>query len=101
MCGLAGVVRWDGESVEREQIQQMTDALAHRGPDGEGHWIGKGVGVGHRRLTVIDLTDAARQPMVSTDGRFVLSYNGEVYNFRELRKILERLGYQFLSLIHI
>lgn len=97
MCGLAGVVRWDGESVEREQIQQMTDALSHRGPDGEGHWIGEGVGVGHRRLTVIDLTDAARQPMVSTDGRFVLSYNGEVYNFRELRKVLEGLGHQFSS----
>ncbi len=75
----------------------MTDAVAHRGPDGEGQWVGDRVGVGHRRLTVIDLTDAAHQPMISNDGRFVLSYNGEIYNFRELRKDLTKLGYRFCS----
>lgn len=97
MCGVVGVVRWDGVPVERDQIRRMADAVAHRGPDGEGHWLSERAGIGHRRLTVIDLTDAAHQPMVSRDGRFILSYNGEIYNFRELRNVLEKLGYRFSS----
>ena len=97
MCGFVGVLRFDGSPVERGRLQRMTDAVAHRGPDGEGLWIGDGVGLGHRRLTVIDLTDAAHQPMVARDDRFVLVYNGEIYNFRELRKVLINLGYQFFS----
>ncbi|MGB5050131.1 MAG: hypothetical protein WBO46_14400, partial [Caldilineaceae bacterium] len=75
----------------------MTDAVAHRGPDGEGQWIEGNVGIGHRRLAIIDLSPAGHQPMVSADHRYVFSYNGEVYNFRELRSELEAAGYWFRS----
>lgn len=73
----------------------MTDAISHRGPDGEGHWMHDNVAIGHRRLSIIDLTDTGSQPMVSADGRFVLTYNGELYNFRELRSELIKLGQKF------
>ena len=75
----------------------MTDAIAHRGPDGEGWFIDGPFGLGHRRLAVIDRSEAAHQPMTTPDGRYVLSYNGEVYNFRELRLELEALGARFRS----
>lgn len=75
----------------------MMDAVAHRGPDGEGHWIEGNVALGHRRLSIIDLSPAGHQPMVSADGRYVLTYNGEVYNFRELRAELEARGRWFRS----
>ena len=97
MCGIAGIVNYEGAPVSMPVLQAMTDAIAHRGPDGEGHWIEGGVGLGHRRLAIIDLSPAARQPMMSQDTRFVLSYNGEIYNFRELRIELEALGYPFRS----
>ncbi|WP_108468425.1 asparagine synthase (glutamine-hydrolyzing) [Polynucleobacter difficilis] len=95
MCGIAGMVNLDGRPVVRETLQNMTDAITHRGPDGEGHWIDGNIGLGHRRLAIIDLSPAGHQPMITGDGRFVLSYNGEVYNFRELRKELEMLGHSF------
>jgi asparagine synthase (glutamine-hydrolysing) len=87
MCGLAGFVHTGGESVEnlRSTIAAMADALRHRGPDQDGIWIEGATALGHRRLSIIDLSDAARQPMVSADGRFVLVYNGEIYNYRALR----------------
>jgi len=97
MCGIAGIIRLDGASVEPPILQKMTDAIAHRGPDGEGHWIEGNVGLGHRRLAILDLSPAGHQPMVSADHRYMLSYNGEVYNFRELRKELEAKGYWFRS----
>ena len=75
----------------------MTDAIAHRGPDGEGFYTDSFVGLGHRRLAIIDLSPAGHQPMVTKDGQYAITYNGEVYNFRELRAELERLGYQFVS----
>ena len=97
MCGIAGIVDFRGASVAPPVLQAMTDAIAHRGPDGEGHWIEGGVGFGHRRLAVIDLSPLAHQPMVSQDNRYVLTYNGEIYNFRELRTELEAMGYPFRS----
>jgi asparagine synthase (glutamine-hydrolysing) len=97
MCGIAGVLNLDGEPVAPPLLQRMTDAIAHRGPDGEGHWIEGAVGLGHRRLAIIDLSPAGRQPMISADHRYVLSYNGEIYNFRELRGELQTLGYWFRS----
>ncbi len=97
MCGIAGIINLDGASVAPPILQRMTDAIAHRGPDGEGHWIEGNVGLGHRRLAIIDLSPAGHQPMVSADHRYMLSYNGEVYNFRELRKELEAKGYWFRS----
>lgn len=97
MCGITGLIHLDGAPVSPVVLQAMTDAIVHRGPDGEGHWIEANVGIGHRRLAIIDLSPAGHQPMISADHRFVLSYNGEVYNFRELRAELESEGYWFRS----
>nr|WP_315412453.1 asparagine synthase (glutamine-hydrolyzing) [uncultured Pseudomonas sp.] len=97
MCGIAGLIHLDNNPVSPAVLQRMTDAIAHRGPDGEGHWIEGNVGLGHRRLAIIDLSPAGHQPIASISQRFVLVYNGEVYNYRELRTELETLGYQFRS----
>jgi asparagine synthase (glutamine-hydrolysing) len=97
MCGIAGLIQSDAAAVSPVTLKRMTDAIAHRGPDGQGSWIEGGVGLGHRRLAIIDLTPAAHQPMVSADHRYVLSYNGEIFNFRELRSELETLGFWFRS----
>ena len=97
MCGIAGVVHLNGSPPSPIVLKAMTDAIAHRGPDGEGQWIEGNVGLGHRRLAIIDLSPAGHQPMITADNRYVLSYNGEVYNFKELRAELEALGYQFRS----
>jgi asparagine synthase (glutamine-hydrolysing) len=97
MCGIVGLVDLKGREVSIESVKAMSDAIAHRGPDGEGQWVFKNVGIGHRRLAIIDLTEAAAQPMISEDGRYVLTYNGEIYNYKEIRKELEALGYIFYS----
>ena len=97
MCGVVGIVDLAGRPVSSPVLQAMTDVIAHRGPDGEGQWTEGGVGLGHRRLAIIDLTDAGRQPMHTADGRYVISYNGEIYNFRELRMELEAKGHRFRS----
>ena len=97
MCGITGIIHLDGAPVSPVVLQRMTDAIAHRGPDGEGHWIDGNVGIGHRRLAIIDLSPAGHQPMISADQRYVLSYNGEIYNFREVRIELEAAGFLFRS----
>jgi len=97
MCGITGIIHFDGAPVSPVVLRQMTDAIAHRGPDGEGHWIDGNVGIGHRRLAIIDLSPAGHQPMISADQRYVLSYNGEIFNFRELRIELEAAGFLFQS----
>lgn len=97
MCGITGLIHLDGASVSPAVLKKMTDAIAHRGPDGEGQWIEGNVGLGHRRLAIIDLSPAGHQPMISADHRFVLTYNGEVYNFLELRGELEAAGHWFRS----
>ena len=97
MCGITGIVNFDHEAVSSVQIKNMTDAIAHRGPDSDGQVIFENVGLGHRRLSIIDLSPLAHQPMQSVDKRYVLTYNGEIYNFKEIRMELESLGYQFRS----
>src|SRR5215471_17116638 len=97
MCGIAGVMHLGGEPVPETLLLRMTDALAHRGPDGEGHHVAGPIGLGHRRLAILDLSPAGRQPMSTKDERYVLTYNGEVYNFAELRAELEALGHSFRS----
>lgn len=102
MCGICGIIG-TSRQADRQAIHAMTDVLVHRGPDGEGHFAlrapdGSLAGwFGHRRLRVIDLTEAAHQPMSSADGRVVLTYNGEIYNFRELRRELLARGHTFVS----
>ena len=93
MCGIAGLLDpgWSGTAEELERLARaMARPLAHRGPDDEGTWCDgdAGVGFGHRRLAVIDLSPAGHQPMVSADGRWVAAYNGECYNTAELRAAL-------------
>lgn len=97
MCGIAGLFHIDSAPVSSVILKKMTDAIAHRGPDGEGQFVDGGVGLGHRRLSIIDLSSAGHQPMASEDGRYVIAYNGEVYNFNELRIELEAVGHRFHS----
>lgn len=97
MCGIAGILNFNKAPVVEKQLKAMTDVIAHRGPDGEGQWLESYVGLGHRRLSIIDLSQAGHQPMQTKDGRYILTYNGEIYNFKELRIELESLGYQFYS----
>lgn len=97
MCGIAGIVNRNRAPVSRIVLKRMTDAIRHRGPDGEGFWLDGNVGLGHRRLAIIDLTNQGRQPMQTQDGRFVITYNGEVFNFKELRLELRARGHSFRS----
>lgn len=97
MCGIAGIFNLNGESVSQVLLRKMTDAIAHRGPDGEGFFTDSFIGLGHRRLAIIDLSSAGHQPMATVSNHYVISYNGEVYNFLELRMELEALGHQFRS----
>lgn len=97
MCGIAGVVNLTGEPVGQDLLKRMTDAIAHRGPDGEGWFTAGGVGLGNRRLSIIDLSEHGRQPMANETGDVVVTYNGAIYNFRELRAELETRGHRFRS----
>ncbi|HMK38895.1 MAG TPA: asparagine synthase (glutamine-hydrolyzing), partial [Bacteroidota bacterium] len=97
MCGIAGIFNLNGEPVSPVILRRMTDSIAHRGPDGEGFYTDSFVGLGHRRLAIIDLSPAGHQPMMTPEGQCIISYNGEVYNFQELRLELESLGHRFHS----
>tara|TARA_B100000963_G_scaffold358304_1_gene382614 strand:+ start:10722 stop:12584 length:1863 start_codon:yes stop_codon:yes gene_type:complete len=96
MCGIAGIFNFKDEACLSD-LQLMSEAIQHRGPDGSGVFCNKNLAFSHRRLAIIDPTDAGKQPMVSADGRYVLSYNGEIYNFKEIREELKSLGYLFIS----
>jgi asparagine synthase (glutamine-hydrolysing) len=88
MCGICGQYRFDGRAIEPAVLDRMTEALAHRGPDDVGTYIGSKIGLGHRRLSVIDPSAAGHQPMANEDGTVQIVFNGEIYNFLELRKTL-------------
>ena len=92
MCGIAGIIDFRGRPIERETLMRLQASLTHRGPDDAGLWThssdGFSVGLTHTRLAVIDPTPRARQPMTDTGGRWAISYNGELYNYRELREQL-------------
>ena len=98
MCGIAGIISPDTSLVSIERLKKMTDAIAHRGPDGEGHWINSSgnISLGHRRLAIIDLSDAGKQPMHYL-GRYTIIHNGEIYNYLELKEELLKKGYNFFS----
>jgi len=99
MCGIAGFLQLKAEIDQplAQVAQTMADTLTHRGPDDSGAWADEaaGIALGHRRLSIIDLSAAGHQPMLSANGRFVVSYNGEIYNHGDLRKELEAQGAAF------
>lgn len=97
MCGIAGVISLDGSRIDRKLLERMTEVQEKRGPDDQGMWTKNSVGFGHRRLSIIDLSDAGHQPMTSLDGKFTITYNGEMYNYVELRQELKDLGHDFFS----
>lgn len=94
MCGIAGFVNWTGEVASGRLMQAMTDRLTHRGPDGQGQRLFGSAAIGHRRLSIIDVGSGA-QPMCNEDGTVWITFNGEIYNFPELRTLLERHGHVF------
>jgi asparagine synthase (glutamine-hydrolysing) len=96
MCGIAGIAAFD-HAPDLAVVKAMTDALWHRGPDGEGFFNRDRVAFGHRRLKIIDLSEAAKQPIADAAGNAVVTYNGEIYNYRELRETLGARGHRFLS----
>lgn len=92
MCGIAGFITHNPQApVDRETLRRMTSSLAHRGPDADGHWVddAAGVALGHRRLSIVDLSPTGHQPMVSASERYVITFNGEIYNFTDLRRELD------------
>lgn len=95
MCGIAGLITKHGTPPDEGALRAITDRVKHRGPDGHGVWIGDGVGFGHRRLAIIDLNERAAQPMHTADRTLTITYNGEVYNYRDLREELVRKGSTF------
>lgn len=97
MCGIVGIFNTNGAPVSPAILRKMSDAISHRGPDGEGFYTDSFVGLGHRRLAIIDPSPAGHQPMITENGSVCITYNGEVYNFRELRAELEASGYTFHS----
>ena len=97
MCGIAGVYNLDGKPFSLSNLKKMTDAIAHRGPDGEGYYVKDNIALGHRRLSIIDLSSRGSQPMTSKDGNWVISFNGCIYNYLELKQELKSLGHEFVS----
>ncbi len=93
MCGIAGIVDFKNKQVSGSAIRCMTEAIAHRGPDAEGFFSGEGVALGHRRLSIIDVSAASNQPFTDNSGRYVLVFNGEIYNYREVKERIT--GYHF------
>ena len=91
MCGIAGLLSVS-HVITNDTLRCMGDAIAHRGPDGSGLWLNQehGVGLVHRRLAILDLSEAGKQPMSSESGRYVICFNGEIYNFLQLRIVLAR-----------
>lgn len=96
MCGIVGIFNFDNEKINSNELKSFTNSLIHRGPDSQGNYINEAqnIGLGHNRLNIIDLSERANQPMKFKD-RFVINYNGEIFNYKELRQELEKKGYKF------
>ncbi len=97
MCGFAGIFHLNHRPVEQGLLEKMNRAIGHRGPDGEGIFIGNGIGLAHRRLAILDTSENGNQPMHSADGRWVVVFNGCIYNFRDRKQSLLQLGHSFRS----
>jgi len=97
MCGIAGILANSGISeLEKARLKQMADVLAHRGPDGEGFYFDRSIGLAHRRLSIIDL-EGGKQPLSNEDGTVWVTFNGEIYNYLELREQLIHKGHKFVT----
>jgi asparagine synthase (glutamine-hydrolysing) len=97
MCGIAGACHFDGPPIDPSVLTRMIDRLAHRGPDDSGYRMVDHVGLGNRRLKILDLSSAGHQPMTTDDGRLSVTFNGEIYNYVELKDELLRRGHRFRS----
>src|SRR3989344_826643 len=97
MCGIAGKVNFDGKPVTQAEIATMCQAIKHRGPDDQGVWTKGPVGLGNRRLSIIDLSPAGNQPFSNSAKTVWITYNGEIYNYQYLRRLLLRRGYKLHS----
>jgi asparagine synthase (glutamine-hydrolysing) len=89
MCGIAGIIGIKNPGLAKQKISEMNECLKHRGPDAEGTFVDKNIALGHRRLSIIDLSPESNQPFTDSDGRYVITFNGEIYNFREIRQQLK------------
>src|SRR5256886_16737743 len=95
MCGIAGKFNFDPlRPIDRDRLTAMTSVVAHRGPDADGHYVGAGIGLGHRRLSIIDLS-TGDQPLANEDQTVWVVFNGAIYNFADIRVDLERCGHRF------
>src|SRR5215468_9263291 len=97
MCGIVGVFNLNGEPFSHSHLRTMVSSVAHRGPDGEGFFIEENIALAHRRLAVLDLSPRGAQPMSSKNGEWVITFNGCIYNFIELREELKSRGHEFVS----
>ena len=97
MCGIFGLISLRDKKIHTQHLRESNNFLSHRGKDGEGYWTEGAIGLAHKRLAIIDLSKKASQPMFSENQRYVISYNGEIYNFKELRSQLETKGIVFKS----
>src|SRR5512137_214705 len=98
MCGILAILNFDQENrIHEPLLRQMTDTMVHRGPDDAGYWINGPAGLGNRRLAILDLSSAGHQPMSNENSTLWITYNGEIYNFQELRRELEMKGHSFRS----
>jgi len=97
MCGITGVFNLNGEPFPLSNLKNMAQAIAHRGPDGEGYYVQDSIALAHKRLSIIDLSENGNQPMMSKDGKWVVVFNGCVYNFLDLKHQLKSLGHEFIS----
>ena len=101
MCGINGIFAYHyaANPIDRGELRRTRDHMAARGPDGTGEWISadERVGFGHQRLAIIDLSEAGMQPMATADGKLIVTFNGEIYNYAELRRALEAQGHIFRS----
>jgi asparagine synthase (glutamine-hydrolysing) len=97
MCGITGIFNLNGDAVSHKILRDMTSKIAHRGPDGEGFYVHENIGLGHRRLAILDTSDKGAQPMESKDGNWIVIFNGCIYNYLELKSQLKSMGHTFIS----
>ena len=97
MCGFASILSLTGDTINSEQLKRMSHVIRHRGPNSDGVYIKDSIGFAFRRLSIQDLSDAGSQPMQSIDQRYAVVFNGEIYNYIELREELIKLGFEFRS----